>query len=60
MKTGARIAVIIFLLVAFAHLLRIIFLVPITAGGTSVPLWISMFGVVVPLLVAWLLWRDSK
>ena len=60
MKTGARIAVVIFLLVAFAHLLRLIFMVPITAGETNVPQWISLFGVVVPALVAWLLWRESK
>jgi uncharacterized membrane protein YhdT len=60
MKTGARIAIVIFLLVAFAHLMRLIFLVPITAGGTNVPLWISLFGVVVPLLVVLLLWRESR
>lgn len=60
MKTGAKIAIVVFLLVALAHLLRLIFLVPITAGATTVPQWISLFGVVVPLLVVWLLWRDSK
>ena len=35
-------------------------MVPITAGETNVPQWISLFGVVVPALVAWLLWRESK
>ena len=60
MKTGAKIAIIIFLVVAFAHLLRLVFLIPLTAGEWSVPQWISLFGIVVPLLVAWLLWRESK
>ena len=60
MKTGAKIAIVIFLVVAFAHLLRLVFLIPITAGDWSVPQWISLFGVLVPLLVAWLLWRESK
>ena len=60
MKTGAKIAIIIFLVVAFAHLLRLVFLIPITAGDWSIPQWISLFGVVVPLLVAWLLWRECK
>ena len=60
MKTGARLAIILFAAVAFAHLLRLIFLVPITAGNWSVPQWISLFGVVVPGLVAWLLWRENK
>ncbi len=60
MKTGAKIAIIIFLVIAVAHLLRLVFLVPISAGGASVPQWISIFGVAVPLLVAWLLWKESK
>ena len=60
MKTGVKIAIIIFLVVAFAHLLRLVFLIPITTGDWSVPQWISLFGVVVPLLVAWLLWRERK
>ena len=60
MKTGARLAVILFSLVAIAHLLRLLYGIPITAGDWSVPQWISLFGVVVPGLVAWLLWRESK
>ncbi len=60
MKSGAQIAIIIFLVVAFAHLLRLVFLIPITAGAMNVPQWISVFGVVVPLLVAWLLWRETR
>ena len=60
MKTGTRLAVILFTLVAIAHLLRLLYSIPITAGDWDVPQWISLFGVVVPGLVAWLLWRESK
>ena len=60
MKTGAKIAIIIFLVIAVAHLLRLVFLVPISAGGASVPQWISLLGVILPLLVAALLWRDDR
>ncbi len=60
MKPGIKIAIVIFVVIAVAHLLRLVFLIPITAGEMNVPHWISVFGVVVPLLVAWLLWRESR
>lgn len=60
MKTGSQIAIILFAVVAFAHLLRLLFSIPVTAGEWDVPQWISLFGVVVPALVAWLLWRESR
>jgi len=60
MKTGSQIAIVLFAIVAFAHLLRLLFSVRLTAGGWDVPQWISLFGVVVPALVAWLLWRESR
>lgn len=60
MKTGSQLAIILFTLVAIAHLLRLVFSIPLTAGEWDVPQWISLFGVVVPGLVAWLLWRESR
>jgi len=60
MRTGTRIAVTLFVIIAFAHLLRLIFMVPITAGEWSVPQWISLLGVILPLVVAWLLWIESR
>lgn len=54
MRTGTLIAVVLFLIIAFAHLLRLVFMAPITAGERQAPLWISLLGVILPLVVAWL------
>jgi len=47
-----------FLLVALAHVLRLVFNVEITVGGTAIPVWVSMVGTVVPAGIALLLWRE--
>ncbi len=60
MKPAALIATVILALVALAHLLRIILRVEVTAGGTSIPMWLS--GVVFVLAggVAIMLWREGR
>jgi len=60
MKTGSLLAVIVFVLVAIAHLLRIVSGTEIVIGGNNIPQWVSVVGVVVPGLIAWLLWKESK
>ena len=60
MKTGTKLAIILFALVAIAHLLRLIGSISMTVGEFGVPQWISVFGVIVPGLVAYLLWKESK
>ncbi len=60
MKTGSILAITLFGLVSIAHLLRLLYAMPITTGDWDVPQWISLFGVVVPGLVALMLWRESK
>jgi len=60
MKTGSKLAIALFTLVAIGHLLRLIVGIPMTVGEWGVPQWISMFGVIVPGLVAYLLWKESK
>lgn len=43
-----------FTVVAVAHLLRIVFAVPIDIGGVAIPSWVSGLAVVVPgILAAW-------
>ena len=59
MKTGVKLAVILFTLVAIAHLLRLIYTVDVTVGDWTVPQWISLLGFVIPGLIAYLLWRES-
>ncbi|MCU0990702.1 MAG: hypothetical protein MUE63_14265 [Xanthomonadales bacterium] len=60
MKTGTLLAVILFSLVALAHLLRLIFGTEVIVAGTPVPQWVSAVAVVVPAVIAWLLWKESK
>jgi len=60
MKTGTLLAIIVFTLVAITHLLRLITGTDITVGEDVVPQWISVVGVLVPALIAWLLWKESK
>lgn len=60
MKIGSLLAIILLSLVAFAHLLRLIDGTEIIARGEVVPQWVSVFGVVAPVLIVWLLWRDSR
>ena len=60
MKTGSLLAVIVFVLVAIAHLMRIATDTEIVIGGSNIPQWISLVGVVVPGLITWLLWKESK
>jgi hypothetical protein len=60
MKIGSLLAIVVLSLVACAHLLRLIDGTEIIARGVVVPQWLSMFGVVVPGVVAWLLWKEAK
>jgi hypothetical protein len=59
-KTGSVLAVGLFGLVAFLHLVRMLSGTEITVGGIVVPLWASLPGVIVPGYIAWLLWSESK
>ena len=60
MKTGSLLAIILFALVAIAHLLRLITGADVTVNGFAIPQWVSVGGFVGPALIAWLLWRESK
>lgn len=60
MKIGSRLAMILLLLVAIAHLLRLIFSIPVSAGDWIVPQYVSVIGVIVPAGIAWLLWGERS
>lgn len=60
MKTGSLLAVIVFTLVAVAHLVRLATGTVVVVGEYTAPLWISGIGVLVPGLIAWLLWKESR
>ncbi|MCX5827563.1 MAG: hypothetical protein NTV58_06130 [Deltaproteobacteria bacterium] len=60
MKSVTTIVVIILVGMSIAHLVRIIFQVEIIAAGFHTPLWLSIFGFIVPLVLALLLWRENR
>jgi len=59
-KIGTLLAIVVFVLVALAHLVRLIDRTEVLVGTMVLPLWASVLGVVVPGVIAWLLWKESK
>ena len=60
MKVGSKLAILLFILVAIAHLVRLFGGIEVTVGEWSVPQWVSVAGAIVPLAIAGLLWTESK
>jgi len=51
-ETALLVAGIIFLMVSIMHLARLIFRVEVRAGRFILPLWISVFGFIIALLLS--------
>ncbi|MBA4378817.1 MAG: hypothetical protein C0395_09250 [Gemmatimonas sp.] len=60
MKPAVVVSAVFLMLVAFLHLLRLVFAVGITVGGTAVPMWASVLACVVPGGLAVWLWRSRR
>ncbi len=67
MKPFTTAAVVVFTLVAGLHLVRIVLgwhviigESVVAVGGTSIPMWVSYLGVVIPAVLAVMLWRESR
>jgi hypothetical protein len=60
MKTGSKLGILVFSIVAIAHLLRLIGGIEVIVDSWSVPQWVSLPGIIVPGLIAALLWKDSQ
>lgn len=60
MKTGTLLAVVVFSLVAMAHLLRLLMGWEVTIDAWIVPMWVSVAGLLVPGVIAYLLWKESR
>jgi uncharacterized membrane protein len=60
MKPFTTLAVIIFALIALAHLYRLIQPFEVMVHGYVVPQWISAVGLVVAGMLAVMLWRESR
>lgn len=56
-----KVFAVMFLLVALLHLLRLIFRVPVTVGCCSIPVYVSVFGFFVALILGlWALKAAKK
>ncbi len=60
MKPATLIATVFLGLVALAHLLRLVIGVEVTAGGVTIPLWLSAVACVFTGGLAVLLWREGR
>ncbi len=60
MKPATTVAAILLFVVAVLHLLRLVLHVEWTINGTIIPMWVSIFGVLVPGGLAILMWRENR
>jgi hypothetical protein len=60
MKPFTTIAIIVFSLIAFMHLLRLLFVWEVTINGMIVPVWLSVLGFMISSGLALMLWRESR
>jgi hypothetical protein len=60
MKPFTTLAMILFALIALAHLYRLIFPFPVMVGGCSLPQWVSAVGLIVAGGLAIMLWQESR
>ena len=60
MKTGSMLVMVVLTIVALAHALRLALGWQVTVDGTDVPAAVSVVGVLLPLALVVMLWRESR
>jgi hypothetical protein len=60
MKPVTLVVSLLLALVSVGHAVRLLLKVDVMVNGFHVPLWISFVGCVVPAILAFFLWRESK
>ena len=60
MKPVTTIVVILLSAISIAQLLRLIFQVNVVANGVTIPIWLSIFGCIIPAVLAFMLWRENR
>ena len=60
MKPASLLAVLVFSLIAVAHLLRLVFRTEVLVGGAAIPMWVSVVGLFVAGGLAVALWREAQ
>jgi hypothetical protein len=54
------VAIVVFALVAVAHLIRIGLGWDVTVDGTSIPIWVSVIAFMVAAAIAFALWHEPR
>jgi uncharacterized membrane protein len=60
MKSANFMAAVLLAAVSLAHLLRLVFGIPVTVADRFVPMWVSAVAFVVAGSMAFLLWRSGR
>ena len=60
MKPFTTLAIVLFALIAVAHLYRLIQPFEVVVAGTALPQWVSIAGLVIAAGLALMLWRESR
>ena len=60
MMRASRLAAFVLSIVAFLHLLRLIFHVDFIVGGVLIPMWASGIACLGPAVLAVFLWREGS
>ena len=60
MKPFTAIAVAIFGLIALMHVLRLARGWEVTVGGAAIPMWVSVLGLAIAAVLAFMLWRENR
>ena len=60
MKLFTTIGAVFFLIIGVLHLLRIVYGVQVMAGNYTVPMWMSYFGFIVPILIGMMIFKEMK
>lgn len=59
-KPFTTIAAIIFAIMAVVHVFRLVTHFQVVAGSHEIPMWVSWIGIVIPAILAWGLYRESR
>lgn len=59
-KPVTTLVIVLLAVISLAQLLRLVFQVEIIVAGLYVPVWLSIFGFIIPAVLALLLWRENR
>jgi hypothetical protein len=60
MKPGTFVAMIFLVLVAIAHIMRVVWQVEVVVGDYDVPMWMSYAAVILTLVMAAAIWNEHR